>query len=59
MTMTTTKTKAAAWRRAADVLRRYVDERLPDDVDAHIIAAIVPALVRRAEIIERRRKVGR
>lgn len=57
--MTTTTTKAAAWRRAADVLRRYVDERLPDDVDAHILAAVVPSLVRRAEIIERRRKVGR
>ena len=57
--MTTTKTKAAAWRRAADMLRRYVDERLPDDVDAHILAAVVPSLGRRAEIIERRRKVGR
>lgn len=56
--MTTTTTKAAAWRRAADVLRRYVDERLPDDVDAHILAVIVPSLVRRAEIIERRRKAS-
>ena len=68
--MTTTTTKAAAWRRAADVLRRYVDKRiygdgrrrrfrLPTDVDEHIFAVVIPSLVRRAEIIERRRKAGR
>jgi hypothetical protein len=56
--MTTTTTKAAAWRRAAYVLACYFDGPR-DDVEAHILAAVVPSLVRRAEIIERRRKVGR
>jgi hypothetical protein len=56
--MTTTTTKAAAWRRAAYVLACYFDGPR-DDVEAHILAVIVPSLVRRAEIIERRRKVGR
>lgn len=62
--MTTTKTKAAAWRRAAELLRgqlnlaRNLGGWLTAE-EAHILAAIVPSLVRRAEIIERRRKVGR
>lgn len=62
--MTTTRTKAAAWRRAANILLhelRTSDSapRALTPAEAHILAAIVPSLVRRAEIIERRRKVGR
>jgi len=62
--MTTTTTKAAAWRRAAAILLHELrtSEEAPralTPAEQHILAVIVPSLVRRAEIIERRKKVAR
>jgi hypothetical protein len=61
-----TETKAAAWEAAATLIEATLGSDVAlrlgirdDELQQHIISAVVPHLKRRAEIIRGRRKYGR